>query len=67
MQTALKPAQAMEVTTNWSQFQTALTNYEPLLLSGKITAQQFAQNVQSKSGSGTGVSPGDISDLLAAG
>jgi multiple sugar transport system substrate-binding protein len=67
MQTALKPAQAMEVTTNWSQFQTALTNYEPLLLSGKITAQQFAQDVQSKSGSGTGVSPGDISDLLPAG
>lgn len=67
MQTALKQAEPQEVTTNWTQFQTAITNYQPLLLSGSISAEKFGQDLQSKSGSGTGISPGDISGLLNGG
>lgn len=64
MENALKDAKPMEVTTNWNQFNTALTQYQPLVLSGKISPEQFAKNVQQKAGSGKGVSPGDISALI---
>lgn len=64
MESALKHAEPMQVTTNWTQFQTALTQYVPLVLSGKISPEKFAQDVQSKAGSGQGVSQGSISDLL---
>jgi multiple sugar transport system substrate-binding protein len=64
MEGALKNAKPMEVTTNWNQFNTALTQYQPLVLSGKISAKQFAKDVQQKSGAGKGVNPGDISALI---
>lgn len=64
MYAALKTAQPMEVTTNWEQFQTALSKYMPLVLSGSISASQFAKDVQSESGSGTGVSPGNLTSLI---
>lgn len=64
METALKQAQPMEVTTNWTQFQTALTQYEPLVLSGKESAAKFAADLQAKAGSGNGVSPGDLSGIV---
>lgn len=64
MEGALKNAKPMEVTTNWNQFNTALTQYQPLVLSGKISPKQFAKDVQQKSGAGNGVSPGDISALI---
>lgn len=67
MAAALKPAQPQEVTTNWTAFQTALTKYEPLVLSGKISAAKFAQEVQAASGSGKGASPGNLSSLLGNG
>jgi multiple sugar transport system substrate-binding protein len=64
MEAALAKAQAMEVTTNWTAFQTALSKYEPLVLSGKVTAAQFATQVQDASGPGQGISPGNLSSLL---
>lgn len=67
MATALKPAQAQEVTTNWTAFQTALGKYTPLVLSGQISAAKFASEVQAASGSGKGVAPGDLGSLLPAG
>jgi multiple sugar transport system substrate-binding protein len=67
METALKQAQPQQVTTNWTQFQTALGKYTPLVLSGKISAAQFASQVQAASGSGKGVAPGDLSSLLPNG
>jgi multiple sugar transport system substrate-binding protein len=67
MTTALKQAEPQEVTTNWSQFQTALGKYTPLVLSGQISAAQYAAQVQAASGTGTGVSPGDLSSILPSG
>jgi len=67
MAAALKNAQPQEVTTNWTAFQTALTKYEPLVLSGKISAAKFAQEVQASSGAGKGASPGNLSSLLGNG
>lgn len=67
MAAALKNAPAQEVTTNWTAFQTALTKYEPLVLSGKLSAAQFASDVQAEAGTGTGVSPGNLSSLLSNG
>jgi multiple sugar transport system substrate-binding protein len=64
MDNALKNAGPMEVTTNWTQFQTALTQYEPLVLSDKETASKFASDLQSKAGSGKGVSPGNLSGIV---
>ena len=65
--TALAPAVAQEVTTNWTQFQDALAKYTPLVLSGQLSAAQFASDVQAESGPGSGVSPGNTSSLLASG
>lgn len=64
MEAALKNAAPMEVTTNWTEFQTAMTQYVPLVLSGKISPETFAKDVERKAGSGTGVDPGDISGLI---
>lgn len=64
MYAALKTAQPMEVTTNWAEFQTAITKYTPLVLSGSISAGQFAKDVQSEAGSGTGVSSGNLTSLI---
>ncbi|MHB1783492.1 MAG: extracellular solute-binding protein, partial [Acidimicrobiales bacterium] len=64
MYAALKTAQPMEVTTNWEEFQTAISKYTPLVLSGSISATQFAKDVQRESGSGTGVSPGNLTSLI---
>ena len=62
--TALKKAEPQEVTTNWAQFQTALSKDTPLVLSGQISAQKYAQEVAAASGTGKGVSPGDLSSIL---
>lgn len=68
MAAALKQqAQPQEVTTNWTQFQNALSQYTPEVLSGQISAAQFASQVQAASGSGKGVSQGDLSALLSNG
>lgn len=67
MAASLKKAQAQEVTTNWTAFQTALAKYEPLVLSGKISAAKFAKEVQAASGSGSGISPGNLSSLIGGG
>jgi multiple sugar transport system substrate-binding protein len=67
MGTALKQAQPQEVTTNWTQFQTALGKYTAQVLSGQISAAQFASAVQAESGQGTGVAPGNLSSLLPNG
>lgn len=66
MYAALKTAQSMEVTTNWTAFQTALSKYTPLVLSGSITAAQFAKDVQAESGAGAAVSPGNVAPLLGS-
>ena len=47
MTTALQKAEPQEVTTNWSQFQTALSKDTPLVLSGQISAEKYAQEVAS--------------------
>ena len=65
MYAALKTAKQMEVTTNWSAFQTALSKYTPLVLSGSISAAQFAKDVQAEAGQGRGVSPGNVAPLIA--
>jgi multiple sugar transport system substrate-binding protein len=67
MGTALKQAQPQEVTTNWTQFQTALGKYTAQVLSGQISAAQFASAVQAESGPGTGVAPGNLGSLLPNG
>ncbi len=68
MAAALKDqAQPQEVTTNWAQFQNALTQYTPQVLAGQISPAQFASKVQASSGPGKGVAPGDVSALLSAG
>jgi multiple sugar transport system substrate-binding protein len=67
MAAALKPAQAQEVTTNWTAFSTALGKYAPLVLSGQLSAAKFASEVQASSGSGQGVSPGNLGSLLPNG
>ena len=65
---ALKQQAApQEVTTNWTAFQNALTQYTPLVLSGQISAATFASDVQKASGAGQGISPGNINSLLAGG
>jgi multiple sugar transport system substrate-binding protein len=66
MEAALKPAQQQEVTSNWTAFQTAFSKYEPLVLSGSISAAKFASEVQASAGSGTGVSPGNLTSLLGS-
>ncbi len=65
MHGALQGAPAEEVTTNWTAFQTALSKYEPLLLSGSLSPAKFAQDVQSEAGSGSGVSPGNLAPLIS--
>ena len=50
MAAALKGTPPMEVTTNWTQFETALTQYEPLVLSGQLSAAKFASEVQAAAG-----------------
>jgi len=67
MAAALKGAPPMEVTTNWTAFQTAMSQYVPLVLSGQLSADQFAREVQATAGPGTGVSPGNLSSLLSNG
>ncbi len=65
MAAALKGAPPMEVTTNWTAFQTAMTQYVPLVLSGQLSAAQFASEVQATAGPGTGVAPGNLNSLLS--
>lgn len=67
MKAALSVAKQQEVTTNWTAFQTAILKYEPLVLSGSISAAKFASDVQAEAGSGRGVSPGNLSSLLGSG
>lgn len=64
---AVNGAPAMEVTTNWTAFQTALGKYAPLVLSGQLSASQFASEVQAASGPGKGVAPGNLGSLLPNG
>lgn len=65
MAAALKGTPPMEVTTNWTQFSTAMTQYVPLVLSGQLSAAQFASEVQAIAGPGTGVAPGNLNSLLS--
>lgn len=67
MSAALAVAKQQEVTTNWSAFQTAMLKYEPLVLSGSISAAKFAADVQAEAGPGSGVSPGNLAPLLGSG
>ena len=67
MTAALKGTPPQEVTTNWTAFSTALGKYAPLVLSGQLSAAKFATDVQASSGSGRGVSPGNLASLLSNG
>lgn len=65
MKRAIKGGKPMQVTSNWTQFQTAMTQFEPLLFAGKISADDFAEKVQAKAGEGKAIASGDLSDLLS--
>lgn len=67
METALKGAPAMEVTSNWAALQNALLKYTPLVMNGQITPAKFASDVQAAAGPGTGVSPGNLGSLMGSG